>query len=78
MTISQQELAVRLAERERELAALRAEVERWREHAARLPLRDDSDFSSVSGVAVEPVYTPLDLSPGLWDATRLPGEFPYT
>ncbi|HEU5049211.1 MAG TPA: methylmalonyl-CoA mutase family protein, partial [Gemmatimonadales bacterium] len=65
-------------ERERELAALREEVTRWREHAARLPVRDDTDFTSVSGVAVEPVYTPLDLDPAIWDATRLPGEFPYT
>jgi methylmalonyl-CoA mutase N-terminal domain/subunit len=78
MTASQQELAERLAERERELTELRAEVERWREHSARLPVRDDSDFTSVSGVAVEPVYTPLDLPAGHWEATRLPGDFPYT
>jgi len=78
MTVSQQELAERLAEREREVAQLRAEVERWREHSTRLPVRDDSDFTSVSGVAVDPVYTPLDLLPGHWEATRLPGEFPYT
>jgi methylmalonyl-CoA mutase N-terminal domain/subunit len=78
MTASQQELAERLAERERELAQLRAEVERWRELSARLPVRDDSDFTSVSGVAVDPVYTPLDTAPGLWEATRLPGDYPYT
>ncbi|HEX6644850.1 MAG TPA: methylmalonyl-CoA mutase family protein [Gemmatimonadales bacterium] len=78
MTTSRQDLAERLAEREREVAELRAEIERWRERSARLPLRDDSDFTSVSGVAVEPVYTPLDLPDDLWDATRLPGEYPYT
>src|SRR5690349_12234633 len=71
-------LAEQLAARERELAALRAEVEAWRAHAARLPVRDDSDFTTVSDTVVEPVYTPLDLSPGLWEATRLPGEYPYT
>src|SRR5690606_20526484 len=78
MTASQQDLAERLADRERELARLREEVEQWKERARRLPVRDDSDFTSVSGVAVEPVYTPLDLDAGVWDATRLPGEFPYT
>ena len=78
MTASRQELAERLAERERELAALRAEVDAWRERSGRLPVRDDSDFTSVSGVPVEPLYTPLDLPVDLWDGTRLPGEYPYT
>jgi methylmalonyl-CoA mutase N-terminal domain/subunit len=78
MTTSRQDLADRLAERERELAELRAEVERWRERSVRLPVRDDSDFTSVSGVAVDPVYTPLDLPADSWESTRLPGEYPYT
>ena len=78
MTASEQQLADRLAERERELAALRAEVEAWRQRMARLPLRDDSDFTTVSGAAVEPVYTPLDLAPDGADTTELPGEYPYT
>jgi methylmalonyl-CoA mutase N-terminal domain/subunit len=64
--------------RDRELEALRAEVAAWRAHAARLPVRDDSDFTTVSDMEVEPVYSPLDLRPDLWDATRLPGEYPYT
>ncbi len=63
---------------ERELEQLRTEVAAWRAHAAKLPVRDDSDFTTVSDTAVEPVYTPLDLAPRLWDATRLPGEYPYT
>ena len=78
MTASQQELAERLAERERELAQLRAELQAWRANVARLPIRDDTDFSTVSGMHVEPVYTALDLPADPLLATELPGEFPYT
>ena len=72
------ETARRLAAQERELARLRAELAAWRAAAAALPNRTDSDFTSVSGHAVEPVYTPLDLAPDLQAATGLPGEFPFT
>jgi hypothetical protein len=37
----------RLAEQERELERLREEVARWRAKAARLPTRDDADFTSI-------------------------------
>jgi methylmalonyl-CoA mutase N-terminal domain/subunit len=70
--------ARRLAEQERELERLRAEVAEWRARASELPMRDDVDFTSVSGRAVEPVYTPLDLAPDVISATGLPGDFPYT
>src|SRR5215210_6463803 len=70
--------ARRLAEQERELERLRAEVAAWRAAASALPNRTDSDFTSVSGRAVEPVYTPLDLSADVQAATGLPGEFPFT
>jgi methylmalonyl-CoA mutase, N-terminal domain len=69
--------ARRLAEQERELERLRAEVAAWRARANELPMRDDVDFTSVSGRAVEPVYTPLDLAPDVISATGLPGDFPY-
>ncbi len=72
------DLARRLAEQERELARLRAEVAAWRAAAAKLPTRTDSDFTSVSGSAAEPVYTALDLPPDIRAATGLPGEFPFT
>ena len=68
----------RLAEQERELERLRAEVAAWRARASGLSMRDDVDFTSVSGRAVEPVYTPLDLAPDVISATGLPGDFPYT
>jgi methylmalonyl-CoA mutase N-terminal domain/subunit len=67
-----------LAARERELAALRAEVAAWRARFGTLPIRHDSDFTSVSGRAVEPGYTPLDLSPDLLAQGVIPGQFPYT
>jgi methylmalonyl-CoA mutase, N-terminal domain len=72
------ETARRLAAQEQELARLRAEVAAWRAAAARLPTRTDADFTSVSGRAVEPVYTALDLAPDTLSATGLPGEFPFT
>jgi methylmalonyl-CoA mutase N-terminal domain/subunit len=68
----------RLAEQERELARLRAEVAIWRAAAAELRTRSDSDFTSVSGRSVEPVYTPLDLQSDHTASTGLPGEFPFT
>jgi len=72
------EVSRRLADQERELARLRAEVAVWRAAASGLPTRTDSDFTSVSGRSVEPVYTPLDLQPGLHEAAGLPGEYPFT
>jgi methylmalonyl-CoA mutase, N-terminal domain len=72
------EVSRRLADQERELARLRAEVAVWRAAASGLPTRTDTDFTSVSGRSVEAVYTPLDLQPGLQDAAGLPGEYPFT
>ena len=72
------ETVKRLAAQEQELARLRAEVAAWRAAAAGLCTRTDSDFTSVSGRAVEPVYTPLDVRPELQAATGLPGQFPFT
>jgi methylmalonyl-CoA mutase N-terminal domain/subunit len=68
----------RLAAQARELAALRSEVAAWRSRFGTLPVRDDSDFTSVSGREVDPVYTPLDLPADLLGQGVLPGQFPYT
>jgi len=65
-------------ELEREVERLRAEVAAWRARAAGLPLRTDTDFTSVSGREVESVYTPLDLPADPQAALGLPGEFPFT
>jgi methylmalonyl-CoA mutase N-terminal domain/subunit len=72
------DLAARLAAQERELERLRAEVAAWRTKAAAEPVREDGEFTSVSGRTVEPVYTALDLPAGEQAAIGLPGEFPYT
>jgi methylmalonyl-CoA mutase, N-terminal domain len=71
------ETARRLADQERELAKLRAEVAAWRAAAAGLPTRTDVDFTSVSGRAVEPVYTQLDVQADP-RAIGLPGKYPFT
>ncbi|HEU4588017.1 MAG TPA: methylmalonyl-CoA mutase family protein [Gemmatimonadales bacterium] len=68
----------RLADQERELERLRAEVQAWRAAAARQPLRTDSDFTTVSGRAVESVYTAADWPTGAAQRLELPGEYPYT
>ncbi|HEU5357676.1 MAG TPA: methylmalonyl-CoA mutase family protein [Gemmatimonadales bacterium] len=71
-------LEAELARKDRELERLRAEVDAWRRVAGALPVRDDSDFTTISGHAVEPLYTALDLGDAGAAAVGLPGEFPYT
>jgi methylmalonyl-CoA mutase, N-terminal domain len=76
------ELLERIADRERELAALRAELEAWErkygETPKRLPTRsepargaagEEVPFTSVSGSEVRPLYTPADRGePGAAEA----------
>jgi methylmalonyl-CoA mutase N-terminal domain/subunit len=76
--LAMRQLVERLEQQERELARLRAELRAWREQYARMPLRTEVDFTSVSGRNVEPVYTALDLGPEAATANGLPGEYPYT
>ncbi|MEO8089171.1 MAG: methylmalonyl-CoA mutase family protein [Gemmatimonadales bacterium] len=66
------------SEQQRELEQLRAELAAWKAKAAALPVRNDLNTSTLSGPGIEPVYTPLDLSPDVVAATGLPGSFPYT
>jgi methylmalonyl-CoA mutase, N-terminal domain len=61
-----------------EFERLRAEVAAWRARAATLPVREDGEFSSVSGREVEPVYTALDLQGDADEGVGLPGDYPYT
>ncbi|MGH7702808.1 MAG: acyl-CoA mutase large subunit family protein [Gemmatimonadales bacterium] len=72
------QIAERLARQEAELDRLRAEIRAWREAFTSLPIREDSDFTSVSGRVVRPVYTELDLTEGLARSAGLPGRYPYT
>jgi methylmalonyl-CoA mutase, N-terminal domain len=77
MTASNLDSDSRLAEAERELEQLRAEVRAWRERIARQPVRDEADFTTVSGRALEPVYTAADLPADEALRLSLPGEYPY-
>jgi methylmalonyl-CoA mutase N-terminal domain/subunit len=61
-----------------ELERLRAEVARWRAQAARLPVREDGEFTSVSGREVDPVYTALDWPLDPAADLELPGRYPFT
>jgi methylmalonyl-CoA mutase, N-terminal domain len=69
-----------LAEREAEIAELKARLARWEEGAARTPVRNDTSFTTISGREVRPLYTPVDQAAGegYLDAIGLPGEFPFT
>ena len=78
------ELAERIREKEKELERLRASLAAWEGAAERTPARD-ANFTSISGAAVEPLYTPLDRpQPGPDEAAYynaaigFPGEFPFT
>ena len=70
--------AERLAQQERELERLRAEVRAWRERVRGLSVRNDADFTTVSGRALEPVYTAADLDADTAARLSLPGEYPFT
>ena len=76
--LAMRQLLDRMDNQERELERLRAEVKSWRDQAAALPVREDVDFSSVSGRGVEPLYTPLDLGGSATERLGLPGQYPYT
>ncbi len=73
-TTEQNAMLERLAAQDAELARLRHELEAWKARSAALPVRRDTDFTSISGREVEAVYTPLDVL----NAPPLPGEFPFT
>ncbi len=79
-TLSPAEFAERLSETEEELRRLKEEVARWTRAWGRVPKREDTLFTSISGEEVLPLYTPLDLAgrPGYLEALGLPGEYPFT
>jgi methylmalonyl-CoA mutase N-terminal domain/subunit len=67
-------LQERIAAQDEEIARLRERIAAWSAAAAAMPLRNDSDFTSLSGRELEPVYTALDTR----GAHELPGDYPYT
>jgi methylmalonyl-CoA mutase N-terminal domain/subunit len=71
------ELEERLRRQERELAELRARLAAWEGAFASVPVRD-TDFATVSGAPVAPLYTPLDAPGSYLDHLGFPGAFPFT
>jgi len=73
------ELLARMKAQEQELAVLRARLRSWERAFASQPARLP-EFTSVSGLPVQPLYTPADLE-STWnylDRLGLPGEYPFT
>ena len=68
-----------MREQDRELTELRARLAEWESAFRRIGERQDT-FATVSGVPIEPLYTPLDVAPDAEyiDRIGLPGEFPFT
>ena len=71
---SDDSLLERLAVQGEELSRLRDEVAAWQAKVAGMKQRDDTNFTTISGRALNPVYTPLDVA----SVEPLPGEYPYT
>ncbi|MER3454271.1 MAG: methylmalonyl-CoA mutase [Acidimicrobiia bacterium] len=51
---------------------------RWKERYDSSPKRDDVEFSTLSGISLEPLYTVAHLGEDLVARLGFPGEFPYT
>jgi len=65
--------------RRRELTELEARLAAWEAAAAGTPLREDTDFTTVSGQPIHALYTPLDRRDGDYlEDVGLPGEYPFT
>lgn len=72
-------LEERIQEQERELTELRARLAEWEAAYHRTPKRE-SDFTTISGLEVAPLYTPADRpAEGEYlEQLGFPGEFPFT
>jgi methylmalonyl-CoA mutase N-terminal domain/subunit len=67
-----------VAERDEEIARLREELASWRRAYETTPTRD-AEFATLSGLPVEPLYTPLDRADADYaEDLGLPGAFPFT
>jgi methylmalonyl-CoA mutase, N-terminal domain len=97
-TADAESLAERLEQKEREIEELRARLAAWEQTLERTPQRApqrgevargepsfDGEFTSISGMAVKPLYTPADrpAADGAEAAfynerVGMPGEFPFT
>ncbi len=71
------DLEQKVRDQERELRELRARLAEWESAWEVVPRRDES-FTTLSGDAVRPLYTPLDVDGGYLDRLGFPGEYPFT
>jgi len=75
--LSRSDLKGLVAERERELAELKARLGEWEESYDATPKRE-ALFTTVSGKEVKPLYTKLDVAADDDEGLGFPGSFPFT
>ena len=73
------ELAERVRKQEKELERLREQLRLWEKEFGEIPARDVL-FTTSSGIAVEPLYTPADrgAEKDYTEALGVPGQYPFT
>ena len=73
------DLLERVAEQDAEIERLKRQLRAWEEEFVATPTRDTL-FTTLSGLDVKPLYTPLDRvgADDYEDALGVPGEFPFT
>jgi methylmalonyl-CoA mutase, N-terminal domain len=78
-TIDPTILEQRVREQDEELRELRARLAEWQTAFDKLPRRSP-EFNTLSGIPVEPLYTPVDVAgdDAYFDKLGVPGEFPFT
>src|SRR5688572_26667091 len=78
-TIDPSTLEQRVREQDAELRELRARLAEWESSFDKLPRREE-EFRTLSGIPVEPLYTPIhiDAEDAYADKLGFPGEFPFT
>jgi methylmalonyl-CoA mutase N-terminal domain/subunit len=78
-TIDPSTLEQRVRDQDAELRELRARLAEWESAFAQLPKRA-AETTTLSGIPVEPLYTPIHVAgdDAYLDKLGLPGEFPFT
>ena len=72
-------LQAEVERRRAELAELEDRLRGWTAEYEATPKREDTDFTTVSGRPIGPLYTPLDTRDDRYlDDLGLPGEYPFT
>jgi methylmalonyl-CoA mutase N-terminal domain/subunit len=78
-TIDPTILEQKLREQDEELRELRARLAEWQSAFDKLPRRQ-TEARTLSGVPIEPLYTPVDIAgdDAYLEKLGVPGEFPFT